>query len=503
MHTRILIFLTICCVGELLFTRERDSSAFPLSLMTEAYAESPSVEKTWKTIDELSPEERQQIDLSENTPRNTQIPYLPAEAYPFQPPYTAEEMGYRLMEFSQRPRWSCMFANLWGSISPQGVFMNPGKSITFMNYAEPVGVGAELVRKPGEELYRYLNQNVSPPDAEGSQRMTIRYRTDQGFTKKEESFMYTPSIRRVRHQAPNRRQDKFPNQAQTTDDSTGRDAWEFSWRLVGTDVLHQTVRFPVTRPTVVIGNLNDGMLREVKVSDLKLMGDAYPYYTADGGVECYVVEAKARDEWIPNYYAPRILYWLEKHSFYPLRVEQYGRDGKLAFIEARMTTMFNPTLAERGYGPLLIVYWDIASDTLTYSVRDNHHLKQWTAEEQQFFFNPDFMRRQWYLDLTVKSQMDVVEPSQFYLRPSLDEGTFPNERPMQIPAEVTARVQAQEAAGRLVFEVNTPLPVTITADQPKAPPQINKVKAPEHVTSGESPDEYAQHAGHETPTALR
>ncbi len=424
---------------------------------------------------------------------------MPAEAYPFTAPYTAEEMGYRLMEFSQRPRWSCMFANLWGSITPQGVFMNPGKAIGLMNYADPQGVEAEFVRKPGEELYRYLSQNTSPPDAEGSQRMTIRYRTDKEFPKKEESFMYTPSIRRVRHQAPNRRQDKFPNQAQTADDSTGRDAWEFSWRFVGTDVLHQTVRFPVTRPTVMIGTQNDGVLREAKVSDLRLMGDAYPHYTADSGVECYVVEARSREEWIPNYYAPRILYWLEKHSFYPLRMEQYGPDGKLAFVEVRMTTMFNPTIGERGYGPLLITYWDIASDTLTFSVRDNHRLKQWTPEEQQFFFNPDFMRRQWYLDLTLKSQMDIVEPSQFYLRPSLEEGKFPNERPMQIPVEVATRIQAQDAAGRLVFEVNSPQPATFTANQPANAASVEQSVTPTDFTRVESSESYVQHSPQELP----
>jgi hypothetical protein len=372
-----------------------------------------------------------------------------------------------------------------------------------MNYGEPMGAGAEFVRKPGEELYRYLNQNTYPPDAEGSQRMTIRYRTDQVFTKKEESFMYTPTIRRVRHQPPNRRQDKFPNQAQTSDDSTGRDAWEFSWRFLGTDVLRQTVRFPVTRPTVTIGNQNDGVLREVKVSDLKLMGDGYPHYTADGGVECYVVEAKARDEWIPNYYAPRILYWLEKHSFYPLRIEQYGRDGKLAFIEVRLTTMFNPALGDRGYGPMLITYWDIASDTLTYNIRDNHRLKQWAPEEQQFFFNPDFMRRNWYLDPTVKSQMEVAEPSQFYLRPSVDADKFPTERPMQIPPEVAERVRAQDAAGRLVFEMNTAPAVTVVADQPKPVPQAETRPAPVEVKTGESADAYARHAEPDTPTTLR
>src|SRR5258708_6071353 len=138
--------------------------------MNEAFAaDSPHAQmRTWKTVDEFSPQELGEVDLATDTPRSSTIPYLPAEAYPFTAPYTVEEMGYRLMEFSQRPRWSCVFVNLWGSISPQGVFMNPGKSITFMNYAEPKGVDAEFVRKPVEELYRYLNQNVSPPDAEWS-----------------------------------------------------------------------------------------------------------------------------------------------------------------------------------------------------------------------------------------------------------------------------------------------------------------------------------------------
>ena len=77
---------------------------------------------TWKTVEELSPQELSEVELATDTPRSATIPYMPAEAYPFTAPYTAEEMGYRLMEFSQRPRWSCMFANLWGSITPQGVF---------------------------------------------------------------------------------------------------------------------------------------------------------------------------------------------------------------------------------------------------------------------------------------------------------------------------------------------------------------------------------------------
>jgi hypothetical protein len=456
--------------------------------------------RIWKLVEEMTPEELKEVDLRMDTPRHLQIPYMPAEAYPFTPPYTAEEMGYRLMEFTQRPRWSCMFANAWGSISAQGVLMNPGRSVTLMDYLEPQGVAAEFAKKPGEEMYRYLNQNTFPPDAEGSQRMTIRYRTDQQFVKKEESFFYSPSIRRVRHQVPSRRQDKFPNQAQTADDATGRDAWEYSWQLVGTDVLFRTVRFPVTRPTVILGTKGDGSLSEVRTSDIKLMGDAYSHYTSDGGVGCYVVEARAREDWLPDYYAPRILYWLEKHSFYPLRIEQYGRDGKLAMVEVRLTEMFNPALGERGYGPLFIVYWDIASDLMSYNIRDNHRLRQWSEQETQAFFNPDFMRRQWYLDLSVKSQAGVAHPDLFFLRPPLEEGKFPHLRSIQLPAEVAARVEAQEKAGRLVFEVTPQVPVETVTSKPTPSHQEAMSISPPEMTSVES---YAQRDQPAVPATVR
>lgn len=87
---------------------------------TVAYAEEAGrgQPRTWKTVKDLSPQALREIDLSTPTPRHPTMPYMPAEEYPFTAPYTAEEMGYRLMEFTQRPRWSCAFANVWGSISP-------------------------------------------------------------------------------------------------------------------------------------------------------------------------------------------------------------------------------------------------------------------------------------------------------------------------------------------------------------------------------------------------
>ncbi len=410
--------------------------------------------RTWQTVADLSPQERQKLDLAVDTPRHPQVPYLPAEPYPFTPPYTAEEMGYRLMEFTSRPRWSAVFARAWSSISTQGVLLSPGSATNFLAYnASAAGVEAELALKPGEEIYRSLSQRTAPPAAEGSQRLSIRYRTGKEFIKKEERFRYSQAKRRVRHDAPLRRQGKVPNMALTPDDNYGRDAWEFSWRILGLDTLYQTVRFPNTRPTVMLRNGQTGQFQERRTAELKLMGDSYRYYTAEGGVRCYVVEAQARPEWLPDYYVPRLLFWLEEHSFFPLRIEKYGPDGKLIDIEVRLAEIFNPDLGERGYGSLFTVYWDIADDLMSYFVNDSHRVTAWNPQEIDLFFSPDFMRRQWSLDSSVKTQAQVPSPDLFFLRPALEEGKFPEERPLRIPPEIIARIQAQEAAGRLVFEV--------------------------------------------------
>lgn len=95
-------------------------------------SESGNTERTWKTLSELSSEELAQVDLRGETPRQAEYPYLPAEPYPFSPPYTAEEMGYRMMEFTQRPRWSCAYANLNGSISSEGSLLGQGQAVNLV-----------------------------------------------------------------------------------------------------------------------------------------------------------------------------------------------------------------------------------------------------------------------------------------------------------------------------------------------------------------------------------
>ncbi|MBI3301327.1 MAG: outer membrane lipoprotein-sorting protein [Deltaproteobacteria bacterium] len=447
MKARVVFLLTVLSIYLLTLSLGR-SQGSPLHALNHNGG------RTWKTLDELSADEKARIDLSENTPRYPEIPYLPAEPYPFQPPFTAEEMGYRMMEFTQRPRWSCAFANLFGSITSQGFLLGQGQAVNLVTYPSPAGVAEELVRKPGEEIYRQLTQILYPPEAYGSQGLVVRYRTDKDFTKKEDIFFYSPSLRRVRHQNQSRRGDRYPSMAQSLDDSSGRSAWEFAWRLIGTDVLYETVRFPLTRPRVVVTE-SDGSLREVATQDLKLMGTEYPFYTPDGGVECYVVEARAKEDWLPDYYAPRILYWLDTHAFFPLRTELYGRDGKLMQVEVRLTKLVNPDVGERGYSPFILINWDMAADLLTYTIRDGMRLTSWSTEDTLTFFRPDFMRRQWFLTL-VKSQLGVNKPEEFFLRPALEWGKFPTERPIELSADLQERIRAQDAVGHLVFEVPKP-----------------------------------------------
>ncbi|MBI3246791.1 MAG: DUF1329 domain-containing protein [Deltaproteobacteria bacterium] len=413
-------------------------------------SENGAASRLWKTVDELSPAELASVDLRTDTPRHADYSYLPAEPYPFTPPYTAEEMGYRLMEFTQRPRWSCAYANLFGSISSEGALMGQGQAVNLVTYPASEGAGIELERKPGEEIYRQLTQQVFPPESYTSQTLVIRYRTDRDFIKKEDMFSYSPSLRRVRHQNSWRRNDRFPQMAITLDDASGRSAWEYAWTMVGTDVLSQTVRFPVTRPRILVTQ-SDGTYREMMTKDLKLMGEDYPSYTPDGGVPCYVVEARVRADWLPEYHASRVLYWLEQHSFYPLRTETYDREGKLSRVEVRLTKMVHRALGERGYSPFIQVYWDVASDIVTYNIRDGVRLRQWSAEDSLTFFSPDFMRRQWFL-AAVRSFLGVDRPEEFYLRPSLEQEKFPERRSIQLSAALAERIRAQDAAGRLVFE---------------------------------------------------
>ena len=411
--------------------------------------ELPEQGRTWKYVSELSEEELHRIDLRTETPRGSTLPYLPAEPYPFSPPYTAEEMGFLSTEFSHMPRWNCAFIEAYGSIIPSG-YISIGQAISLVLYPSSPGLVGQLTTKPGEPYTRLLFQHTAPPEEYGLQLFYTFYRTDQQSTTKTDFFIYSPELRRVRRQPQPRRQDKYPGNALAFDDFVNRDAWEFSWRLLGTDVLYETVRFPKTRTSIPLAS-SDGSFYEASSQELKLMGKDYPHYTPEGGAKCYVVEARAREEWIPGYYVPKIIYWLDHHTFFPLRIEQYDSSDALVYIEDRTAQLFNPELEQRGYAGHIFLSWDIPQDIMSYDVHDAYQSRRWSAKDEEVFFSPDFMRRVWFV-APLKTQATILRPEQFFLRPHLYREKFPQERPIKLSSQLEARIQAQDAAGRLVFE---------------------------------------------------
>ena len=404
--------------------------------------------RTWRTIAELSEEELARLDFSTDAPRHAGFPYMPAEPYPFKPPYTAEEIGYRIMEFPHMPRWDCVQIEDSGTLTPTGyLFIN--QIITLIHHRAPEGLVGQLTAKPGEVYSRWLAQDVAPPENRGNQLLFITSRTDRQTTKKADVFGYSPTLRRVRRFPQPRRQDKFPNQPMAYDDFLGRDAWEFSWRLLGTDVLYETARFPKTRQSITLRN-EDGSFRDVAAHELKLMGDEYAHYREDGGVGCYLVEATAKQDWIPDYYVPRILFWVDQHAFYPLRTELYGKKGELVLLEERLAALMNPRLKERGYHNLITLWWDPQQDFYSYGIHDAQEMRAWTQEDKDVFFNPDFMRRTWF-PAPLKTQSGVRTPEEFFLRPHLYRDKFPHERKILLSDILEERIKAQEAAGYIVF----------------------------------------------------
>ncbi len=181
--------------------------------------------------------------------------------------------------------------------------------------------------------------------------------------------------------------------------------------MIGTDVLYNTIRFPNTRSTITITR-PDGSSYEQDTSQIKMMGNDYPAYRSDGGVETYVVESLPRPEWLPNYYCSKLIYWIDKEIFCPLRIEQYDQDGKLAMVTERLERQEYAEDGRLGYTALVFLFWRTDLDLLTAGVHDYHKKMDWPADDWQTYFTPEFLRRGWFLS-PYKTQADVQYPDQF------------------------------------------------------------------------------------------
>ncbi len=409
-----------------------------------------AAEPMWRTLAQLSDEERALFDPATATPRDSALPYLPAEPYPFQPPYTAEEMGYRSAEFPHISRWAYSLIDVFGVITSSG-YINQGASVGFISPTTAPGLDGYLRGiGAGDVQARWSMFNTFPPETEAEQQLWVTYRTDPKFTTKMDFFVYSPQLRRVRRQPQPRRDQRFPDNAQTFDDVLGRDPWELDWQLLGTDVIYETVRYPNTRPTITLNDGGQGFV-EHKTADLKPMGDEYPHYRPDGGVDCWVLMGTIKTDLVPDYNEKFLIFWVDKHSFYPLRTEKYDHKNNLIMIEVRNAKLENSALKEFGYAANNSLYWDLPHDIMSYSFHDAHRPHEWTPEQQAMIFTPEFMRRQWLVE-PIKSQVLIENPDHYFLRPHLDREKFPEVRHITLDPDLEARYQAQESAGHLIFE---------------------------------------------------
>ncbi|MBQ0718603.1 MAG: DUF1329 domain-containing protein [Gammaproteobacteria bacterium] len=410
-----------------------------------------SASQTWRSVEQLTDWERQRVDLRTETPRNKDIPYLPAEPYPFTAPFTAEEMGYRTMDFTHTARWSHVMADAFGTITKAG-YLSQGVTVGMIDQMLSPNAQSQIFKQPGEAYSRHMYYYTYPPKNDGVQEMWILRRSGLEAPAKLDYFAYTPSLRRVRRQPPPRRETSFPGVVQSFDDILGVESWEFDWRLLGADVLHETVRFPNNRPQITLSSAN-GKFYDVATDSIKLMKERYPFYREDGGVNCFVIESTPKREWLADYEVSKIIYWLDQYYFYPLRIERYDAEGKLKMVEVRIAEEENTALPNgQGFASSLVVYFDAQLDLISYSLHDAHLIRDWT-EQDLAQFTPDFMRRRW-LKYPQKSQSMVSVPEQFYLRPDLLEGRFPEQRPVSVSPAIAARIEAQNKTGHLVFDID-------------------------------------------------
>jgi hypothetical protein len=407
-------------------------------------------EATWRTVENLSIEDRAVFDPATSTPRDSVIPYIPAERYPFEAPYTAEELGYRSSEFVHMSRWSNVLIDVFGVVTSSG-YINQGASIALATTRGHNGLAGYIYdTKAGEVYSEWMMYDTFPPENEGVQQYWTPYRTDKEFRTKVDFFVYSPQMRRVRRQPEPRRDQRFPDNSQTFDDVMGRDPWELEWQLLGTDVLFETTRYPNTRPTITLNTADQGLV-ERQTASIKMMGDTFEHYLPDGSVGCWVIKGTMKPDWLPDYKEKYLILWIEKNTFFPLRIEKYGPDGRLMLVEERVAQHQIPERGDLGYASFNSVYWNVDHDLISYSFHDAHEYREWTKEQEQMIFTPEFMRRQWLLE-PLKSQVRIEAPEEFFLRPHLYPEKFPSHRNLTLSPEIRARYNAQEAAGKLVFQ---------------------------------------------------
>lgn len=415
--------------------------------------------RTWKYTEELTAAEKEywQVDprWAHEIPRDKEYPYLPAERYPFKPPYSGEEIS-AIGEAGGGGSVMCGLQTHHGvhlsrKKDKQGVL---SKSESICNTIKHFKTFAQLLYelKPGSEQGAYLTMTLSPPESSGNVTLSKFYTDGPGVTKLEDRWGYTRQQRRVRRTSGASGEDYLPGGTSTYDDTFLRAFWKYDSKVIGVDILYESA------------------------AKKKPYGPINGPYRKDGGIECYVVLSKHYDK---NYYLSQWITWYEKKSLAALRVEQWDRRGNFKQVsekapystvsfygkdvyvwEEAMKGGLTANGAERRailHGELTTLTWDAEQDVLSFGLPDvpNGAPKEkfgplevyaggetWKELFQPQRLEQPFLKPQPKVNFTIND---------FPSAPQLYREKFAKVRKINLPKEIAARVKQEEQSKRKLF----------------------------------------------------
>ena len=451
-----------------------------LSLGGVGWAAPERPAKTWKTCEEMSEAEKNELQMdcrwSHDVPRDPNVSYAPLEDFPFQPPYTADEILYLADIIMPLPRRDTdLIVNGQTINTRASLYENQGSvaihvTTNFDTYWDRI-----KKLKGGDPIFYVAPKYNLPPSNYGFGFVEVEYKIVPGEgMKTADRWLYLPSLRKVRRVPSPRRDDVVPQYDFVFDDSIGRPPWEYDSRIIGVDTVYpeQFYRFtPQDRPwlkpypwdapntwTVVKLNLrNVPVLGVPDPSPLGLEPYTYPDIGPDGGVQCYVIEGKPKPDFLPGYYASRRMVWITVKEKLFLREELYdNKEGDLFFINEHRPLNYRPQDGRMGIARWHSHYWDIRIDHMSnapyvFFTNSNRNYKDPHLYDPQKLLKIDeFLHPLNSFDFTLKN------PQLFPMRPQLWPEKFPEQRGKRVTAYLTAeiqeRIKRQDAANRLVFD---------------------------------------------------
>ncbi len=390
-------------------------------------------EKTWKSVNDMTRQELEawKIDIrwSSEVPRHKDFKYLPEEIYPFEPPFTGEEISF-LGEDIVFPGRSCKdeAAHL-ATVNKRGHMLQVTWMFKTKFFYE--GFAEKLYKlKPGDVETKHLIVYDFPPEERGRGLLLWDIKDTPDDFREQERWIYYNSLRRVRRIQGGSGQDNLLETDFSYDDDFMRDTWEHSHKVIGVDTIHE---------------INGRK---------KFMGENGPY-TPDGGVECYVVLSKPGTPWADrkDYYLSQWVTWYDRHTFAIIRIEQWDKKGNLFKIHGKCYDNWDKMARQpRDNRDQLVMTewyaWDLDLDHESWARIIPPTRFEVDCPDDVFTVRYMKNQRSWRNDLNNVSRLKHSE--EFPSKPPLWPEKFPKYRNVVIPDDLKAKI-AKEKRSRWLW----------------------------------------------------